>query len=480
MIHTSHRLARSLAPLVVVLVAACGGGGGGVPDDPGINGANLPSGGRPSNPAGKYVGRFLTEGWRADAPLASFFSVCETQMVYIDGDLSLVVGDENDPLVDSVRIPLEDAGGTYTGHQVSTEEDGAQLTVDLELGFDGAAERWEATVRLELDGDADGRPEASGEAIMRLEPRLDWTELRAGANGAFDGLEVVRHPAESPSPDATPYILVGGGGDTPRERFQVNAEGVLYGQGPPAWFFQGAEGPTARISDDDATCYEAILGPLAADYGQMTVRTFLPRASLANPDYRSWVHTETTRYYLYGNGVEQPDFRQYDVLLTAKPGSQIDHDTDGADEGSSPYFYFGAELASSLTARISLRQISDGTATVTPPAETGAEPFEASYGYLRAGGQGHVVLAHAETQGAGDERSVNFQTFVLAVDAEGTLTGDGLLQGYDFPLLDSSTLVGEDEWRAMDNEGLLELGDGLDPALFDFVVTRPSGPTRPD
>ena len=68
----------------------------------------------------------------------------------------------------------------------------------------------------------------------------------------------------------------------------------------------------------------------------------------------------------------------------------------------------------------------------------------------------------------------------MAVDDAGQLTGDGLIQGYDFPMLDSDVAIGRDEWRAMDNEGLLMFGDGIAPDAFDFVVTRASVPTVPD
>lgn len=462
-----HTLRRSLCPFLcsfgLLLFAACGGGGGRIPDDPGVNGANLPAGGSASNPAGKYVGHFLAQGWQVDPELAGSFSVCETKMVYIDGDHNLVVGDENDALAETVTIPLQKEGADYTGQQVLTEEGGAKVTLALELRYNDTAKRWEIALQQDLDSDADGTPEATGQATFRLEPRLDWTQLRDAANGSFDSVNVVSRPTESASvPD---YGLVGGGSVYVRKRFQVDAEGAFFGQGPSAWFYEGAGGPTALITDGESgRCDEAVLGPLAGDYGEMTVRTFVPPETVTNPNYETWTYTETTRYYLYGIGMGQNDFQQNNVTISAKPGSQIDKDTDGADEADGPYFYFGEDLASGLTAEISVRSISNGTATITPPAASGEEPFEVYYGYVRVAGQGYLVMPRAEDG--------SFETFVFAVDGQGQLTGDGLLQGYDFPNLGGPGGISLDEWLAMDNEGLLMFGNGIDPTLFDFVTTR--------
>jgi hypothetical protein len=455
----------------LALPCACGDNDSGhIPEDPGVNGTNLPSGGSASNPAGKYVGHFLTEGWEVDPELAGYFSVCDTHMVYIDGDLNLVVGDQSAPLADPVTIPLHKDGGTYTGQRVLTEDDGAQVTVTVELRYNDVAERWESALQQDLDSDADGTPEATGQATFRLEPRLDWTDLREAANGSFDGLIVVSRPTDSAT--APDYVLVGGGTEQVRERFQVDAEGALQGQGPKAWFYEGSAGPTARVTDyDSGQCHEVVLAPLAGDYGEMTVRTFVPPETVTDPDYETWSLTETTHYTLYGGGMDLPSFQQDNVTVTAKPGSQVDRDTNGSDPGGGPYYYFGDDLASGLTAQISLRPMATGTATITPPAETGEAPFEVSYGYLRVGGQGYVVMTRSVVFGSGDDRSVNFETFVFAVDSQGALTGDGLIQGYDFPLRDGSTAISLDEWTAMDNDGLLMFGNGIDPTLLDFVTT---------
>jgi hypothetical protein len=456
----------------LMLFSACGeDDGNAIPADPGENGVNLPSGGSATSPVGKYVGHFLVEGWQVDPQLASSFPVCLNEMVYIDGDLNLVVGDETELASETVSIPLSKSGETYAGQEVITEDDGAQVTVTVELAYNDTAERWQIELGQELDSDADGTPEATGQAIFRLEPRLDWTSLRAGTNGTFDSLNVVSRPSESV--DARPYVMVGDGSEQVRERFQIDADGALTSNtGSRTWFYEGADGPVGLVNDDESgQCYEASFDSLAPDYSEMTVRSFARPEDNTEPDFEVWPRAETTRYYMYGGGTQQPDFQQTDVTFSAMAGSQVDRDTDGQDAGDGPFFYFGSDLASELTAQLTLLPIANGTATVTPPIESGEEPFEMSYGYMRVNGGGYLVMNRLEISGELGDRSVGFETFVFATDAQGKLTGDGLLQGYDFPLLDSSTSVNLEEWEAMDNEGLLMFGSGVDPDLFDFVTT---------
>lgn len=467
---------RFISILVVLssfaLLTACGDDGDTqIPSDPGENGENLPSGGTPSNPAGKYVGRFLTEGWQVDPELAGNFPVCQTDMVYIDADLNLVVGDESSSGAEREVIPLTREDDRYTAEQVFTEGDVGQLTVNITLSYNQSAERWEAAVAQEFDEEADGTPEASGQATFRLEPRLDWTGLRDAANGTFDSINVVSRPAGDT--EFRPYVMVGGGSADLRERFQINPEGVLQpGSGPSVWFYEGSAGTTGLVTDGESNvCYEAVFSSLEADYAEMTVRALAPPETITEPDLDAWDLVETVDYFLYGGATDQPDLQQDSVAVAAMAGSQVDIDTDGEDAADAPYFYFGDDIASGLTAEITLSPIATGVATLTLPPESGEGPFELSYGYMRVGEDGYLVMSQADSSGSPGDGSVTYDAFVFAVDEQGQLTGDGLLQGYDFPILDESTAVNLEEWEAMDNEGLLMFGQGLDAALFDFVTT---------
>ena len=456
----------------ILLLAGCGSSDGdsSTTVGPGTNGSNLPNGGSPDNPVGKYVGHVLSQGWQA-AQIPSRLFPGETMCIYIDQDLQVVVG-TSEQADEPTTIALQAIGdGDYQG-ELAIDEDGVSETIDLLLTYDQSVERWHATVTIAVDEDGDDIVDAAGEARMRLEPRLDWHAVQSASNATYDGIAVITEPAASAT--ATPYAVINRGRDSAgSRRFLLDGEGWFWAPAP-IWFYdRQGEMVGLTVDENDRICYEATIGELAGDCITMTVDCYAVPDTIVDADYHNWELLETEEWSLYSTFPSGVDFQQSSVTVQAKADSQIDHDTDGSagpDDG--PYYYFGSDMTG-ISATVQVNDIADGQITVTPPAESDQEPFSMTYGYLRRNGQGYLTMVHRTSYGDG---TVGLETFVFAVDEQGQLTGDGVLQGFDFRN-QGSPEIDQQDWQNMDNEGLLHFGNGIDTSLFDFIVTTADGPT---
>lgn len=448
-----------------MLLAACLAGAMLVPtgcndsdDDDGASdgGSDLPNGGTATSPVGRYIGYIDTTGYSVDESLRDWMLPGATRPIAIGEDLVMQVGADDDPTGVDIPLTAESDGETWTASMVET--DGADsVTMTFTLTYDATAERWRCAIDMQRDVDGDGVVDATGTCINRMAPCVDLSAYAGTWHACYT------HTMHDPAPASSDYTVLGDGSGDMIETVTFDADGSFTARGETYWCYRdGAEYRFGRENHDDGTLELGSIRTLESDYAEITLTPYTITTT-GDSDPTTWDHYRSMDAYLVPTG-RLADFAATDVAIASKAGSQIDHDTDGADAGDGPYFYFGTDMTG-LHASISVS--ADGTATVTPPAPE--EPFSMPYGYQRVDGTGYLVMLSWDDDDVG-ELMPEFLVFEL--DADDELTGNGVLQGFDLPDSDDDGSLSNADWAGMDNEGLLQFGDdGVDGAAFDYIVT---------